>query len=335
MLLRFIPPMFAAWAGNLSPVLAAPGTAGLAQPSAATVELEIPGPAGPLRGSYIAPEIDRPIVLIIPGSGPTDRDGNSPGGISASTYRLLAEALATHGIGSLRPDKRGMFGSASAIPDANDVTIGDYANDAADWVARLTEVTGRSCVWLAGHSEGGLVALAAAEAKPSGLCGLVLLAAPGRPLGTLLREQIAANPANAPLLVEANAVIDRLEAGVRVEADKMTPILATLFAPQVQGFLIDAMARDPAALAGATELPLLVLQGEEDLQVGKIDAQKLAAARPDARLILLPGLTHTLKQVRGNGIAANHATYLDPAYPIDPDVVRAITEFLTADRGGD
>lgn len=326
--MRILAPLFAALTNMCAPVAAAPEGTVMMQSADETIELELAGPLGPLRGSYIAPAADRPLVLIIPGSGPVDRDGNSPGGVSAATYRLLAETLAIHGIGSLRIDKRGMFGSASAVADANAVTIADYAGDTAGWVAQLAGLTGRSCVWLAGHSEGGLVALATAAANPDRLCGLVLLAAPGRPLGTLLREQIAANPANASLLDEANAVIDRLEAGEHVPADSMTPILTKLFAPQVQGFLIDAMARDPANLAAGTDLPLLILQGEADLQVKAKDAHALAAARPDARLVLLPGLSHTLKQVRGSDIAANYATYLDPALPIDPRVAEAIAEFL-------
>ena len=119
---------------------------------------------------------------IIPGSGPTDRDGNNPLGISAASYRLLAVGLAESGIGSVRIDKRGMFASTGAVADPNAVTIGDYVADVGSWVGTIREKTGTRCVWLAGHSEGGLVALAAA-AKVTGLCGLVLIATPGRPHG--------------------------------------------------------------------------------------------------------------------------------------------------------
>jgi alpha-beta hydrolase superfamily lysophospholipase len=147
-----------------------------------------------------------PIVLIIPGSGPTDRDGNSPLGIKASTYRLLAEELARHNIGSVRIDKRGMFASGAAVKDANAVTIRDYAADVHSWVRAIRSRTSAPCVWLLGHSEGGLVALAAVQ-EDQGICGLVLVAAAGRPLDEVLRAQLEANPANAPLLEQANAAI--------------------------------------------------------------------------------------------------------------------------------
>lgn len=296
---------------------------------ASMVELEVAGPNGALKGSYLGPPAPSAAVLIIPGSGPTDRNGNNPMGMVPGTYRLLAEALAEKGIASLRIDKRGMFGSTAAVPDANAVTLADYAGDALQWADRLREVSGQRCVWLAGHSEGGLVALVAAQGNPDRLCGLILLAAPGRPLGTLLREQIGANPANGLLAAEADSIIARLEQGETVAADRISPILLTLFAPQVQGFLIDTMARDPAALAAATRLPMMIVQGGEDLQVRPADAHSLAAARPDARLVLIDGLSHTLKQVPGEGIAANQATYVDPSLPVDPQVVAAIAGFVT------
>src|SRR5262249_10810047 len=149
--------------------------------------------------TMLAPENSKDaVVLIIPGSGPTDRDGNSPLGIRASPYKLLAEGLAAKGITSVRIDKRGIFGSASAVPDANAVTIAHFAADVHGWVEVIRGKTGASCVWLLGHSEGGLVALASRQSA-SEVCGLILVAAPGRPLGQVLREQLKSNPADAPL----------------------------------------------------------------------------------------------------------------------------------------
>ena len=145
--------------------------------------LEAPGPHGPLKATLVMPDAgsgrQAPAVLIIPGSGPTDRDGNNPLGIKAATYRLLAEALAQRGLSTVRIDKRGMFASGGAIPDANNVTINDYANDVHAWIKVIKGKTGAPCVWALGHSEGGLVALAAAQ-NPDGLCGLILVSTPGR-----------------------------------------------------------------------------------------------------------------------------------------------------------
>ncbi|MEH3087888.1 MAG: alpha/beta fold hydrolase [Xylophilus ampelinus] len=151
--------------------------------------LEVQGPQGPLRGTLLVPAdaaSGGAVVLIVPGSGPTDRDGNGASGLRAASYRLLAEGLAMQGIATLRIDKRGLFGSASAVSNPNDVTISAYADDVARWVSALRQRSQASCIWVLGHSEGGVVALAAAPHVP-GICGLVLLATPGRRIGQVLR----------------------------------------------------------------------------------------------------------------------------------------------------
>src|SRR6476646_11725588 len=83
-----------------------------------------PGPQGNLAGTFENAEKSTPIALIIPGSGPTDRDGNNPLGVRGGPYAQLALGLKAAGVSSVRIDKRGMFGSKAAIDDANKVTIG-------------------------------------------------------------------------------------------------------------------------------------------------------------------------------------------------------------------
>lgn len=290
--------------------------------------VEAAGPAGPLKGVMLSPGAPPgPVALIIPGSGPTDRDGNSPLGIRASTYKLLAQDLAARGMTTVRIDKRGMFASAAATPDANAVTIDDYVSDVNAWVAALQKRTGTACVWLIGHSEGGLVAMAAAR-KHAGICGLVLIAAAGRPLGEVMREQIKANPANGPLAGEAMSAIDALEQGRRVDTAGMHPALQGLFAPQVQGFLISAFSYDPRRLLADEQKPVLVLQGQRDIQVSVADAQMLSQAAPHATLVLLPDVNHVLKSVASDDRRANLATYADPGLPLAPDVGSSIADVI-------
>ena len=298
-------------------------------------EMLAPGPHGDLKGSLTKVEDpSAPVVLIIPGSGPTDRDGNSPLGIRAGPYRLLAEGLGARGVSTVRIDKRGMFGSAAAVPDANAVTIDDYVGDARAWVKVIREATETNCVWLLGHSEGGLVALAAVQAEDA-VCGLILVATPGRPLGEVLKEQLRANPANAPLLQQANAAIDALAAGRRVDETELPAPLAQLFAPAMQGFLISVFALNPVRLAERASKPILIVQGEADLQVGIPDAENLEAAAPSADLIRLPNTNHVLKAVPTSDVAANIATYSDPSLPLAPGIVEAIAHFVKSHAGLD
>lgn len=295
--------------------------------------LEIPGGPGPLKGTMLAPAegAKGPVVLILAGSGPTDRNGNNPLGVAGSSYRLMAEGLAARGVTTLRVDKRGMFASGLAAADANAVTVVDLANDAHAWAAKLRAETGAPCVWLEGHSEGSLVALLAARDSRDS-CGLVLLSAPGRRLSDVLREQLRANPANAPLLESALHAIDELEAGRTVDTTDMPPPLLNLFHPKVQGFLIEMFRHDPAALAAGYRGPVLILQGDADLQVSVADAERLAAAHPGAKLVILPGVNHILK-AGSRDRAATRAIFADPSLPLAPGVVDAIADFVTAQPG--
>jgi pimeloyl-ACP methyl ester carboxylesterase len=289
--------------------------------------IEAPGPDGPLAGTLAGPgTAQAPTILIIPGSGPTDRDGNNPMGVRAGTYRLLAEGLAADGITTVRIDKRGMFASKAAVPDPNAVTIADYVTDVRHWVASIRAKTGAPCVWLFGHSEGGLVAMAAA--REPGICGLILAAAPGRRLGDIMRAQLRANPANAPVLAQAEAAIAALEAGRHADTTGMHPALLPLFRPAVQNFLIGVFALDPVKLIAGVGKPVLILQGTRDLQVTEADARALAAADPHAKLVLLADTTHVLKPVHSGDMAANFATYGDENLPLAPGVVEAIAQFV-------
>ncbi|MFL6722077.1 MAG: alpha/beta hydrolase [Sphingomonas sp.] len=263
----------------------------------------------------------------MPGSGPTDRDGNNALGVKAAPYRMLAEALAAKRVSTLRADKRGMFGSKAAISDPNSVTIGDYAADAHSWVKSIRTRTGAKCVWVLGHSEGALVALAAAQ-QPQGICGVILVSGAGRKVSDLIREQLRANPANAPVLDSAMKALDALDRGKHVDVTGMHRSLQRLFAPQVQGFLIDMFAHDPVKLASTLKLPLLIVQGERDIQVSVADAKALASARPQAKLVLIPTMNHVLKDVSYDDLQANLATYADPSLPVDATLVDAIAAFV-------
>jgi hypothetical protein len=301
-----------------------------AGPSFAQSIIQAPGPSGALEGTMLTPPSpNAPVVVIVPGSGPTDREGNNPHGLRASTYRLLAEGLAARGIATVRIDKRGMFGSRAAVADANAVTIDDYAADVHAWASIIRQRTGASCVWVLGHSEGGLVSLVAAQ-DAADICGLILVATAGRPLGAVLREQLRANPANAPVLDQAMSAIARLEAGQRVDVAGMHPALLPLFYPAVQDFLINEFSFDPAKLIASCRLPVLIVQGRRDIQVGVSDAEQLARANSAARLALLADTNHVLKTVRSDDRSENFATYLNPDLPLAPGTIDAIAGFIAA-----
>jgi pimeloyl-ACP methyl ester carboxylesterase len=283
--------------------------------------------AGELHGTLLSAGEKRPVVLIVPGSGPTDRDGNNPLGVNADSYRLLAEALAAQGISSVRVDKRGMFASRAA-GDANAVTVAAYAEDYRAWIDAIRAETGRKCVWLLGHSEGALMVSAAAEGRKD-VCGLILVAGMGRRLGDVLRGQLQANPANAPLIDQAFAAIADLEAGRHTDTSAMHPALLPLFAPAVQDFLISMMAQDPVELVRRARVKTLIVQGTADLQVTLEDARLLDKA-PRTTLRSIAGMNHVLKDSPGDR-AANLATYSNPGLPLAPRLAAVIEDFIEDD----
>lgn len=315
----------------LAAVIAASTAAAAPIAVQAPTEISATGPGGELKATWRGPAAREgahpPIMLFIPGSGPTDRDGNNPLGVTGRPYGKLMEALALEGISTVAVDKRGQFGSDASRFGPEGPTIAGYAADMKAWIAQIREETGAPCVWLSGHSEGVLVALVTAQ-DAEGVCGLVLISGPGRRLSNVIRDQIHSNPANPPEVVaQSDAALAALEAGRKVDVSTYHPALQQLFAPVNQAFLISMFSYDPAALLKTYAGPVLVLQGSTDIQVTLADAQRLSGARPGVALQLMDGMNHVLRTAPADR-AANAATYADAAAPVFPGLAANIANFI-------
>jgi len=293
----------------------------LAALPAAAEEIVLDTGNGTLSGTLERPAGARPAVcaLIIPGSGPTDRDGNQAG-LRNDSLKQLALGLAQRGICTLRYDKRGVGASAAALVAESSLRFEDYVADAAAWIPRLARVGRAARVAAVGHSEGALVALLAA--RRGSVAAVVSIAGAGRPAAELIREQLRRLPGDMPRRGEA--ILDELvlERPVRdVPAE-----FGALFRPSVQPYLMSWMRYDPASEARAPGVPMLIVQGTTDLQVPVGEAKILAASNPLAALSLIPDMNHVLK--RSPPGEDQRAAYTDPSIPIDPRVVEAIAGFL-------
>ncbi|KEF33281.1 alpha/beta hydrolase [Deinococcus sp. RL] len=291
------------------------------------VTLEVPGArlAATLQTPDGPQHARPPVALILAGSGPTDRNGDNPLSGPGGTYRKLAANLAARGIATLRPDKRGIGASTPADPREEALTFDDFVNDARAWLTWLAAQPDLGPVAVIGHSEGGLLALAAVQGQTPARA-VVLLAAPGEDIGTTIRRQLGQNPANPPALVEeSNRILDALARGERVA--EVSPVLAPLFRPSVQPYLASSLKYDPQRLIAAQNLPTLVVQGDRDLQVRPEDARLLAAAQPAARLHLARGVNHVLVPAPLDP-GGNLARYGDAELPLERGVVTAVVEFL-------
>lgn len=291
-----------------------------------TVRIEVPD--GTLVGSLMRPRTTGrvPVVYILAGSGPTTRDGNSTmlAGRNES-LRQLAESLATHGIASLRVDKRWVGASAGVrrVPPES-LSVARYADDARAWLRRLVADTAFSAVYALGHSEGALMVSIAAADVP--VAGVVLVSGSGARLGTTLRAQLA-DTARLPrqFYPLADSAIVALETGRPLPS--VPPALAMLFSKPNEGYLRSLLAEDPAGRVAALRVPVLVVQGTTDLQVTVADAERLAAAAQRGTLALAAGVNHMLKRASGP-IAAQLASYTSPTPATDGAVVTPIVRFV-------
>jgi pimeloyl-ACP methyl ester carboxylesterase len=253
-----------------------------------------------------------PVVLIIAGSGPTDRDGNNPAFPAPNnSLKMLAEALAQAGFASVRYDKRGIGASSSAAPDESQLRFDTYVDDAAAWIARLKADPRFSSVAVVGHSEGALIGMLAGVAEGP---------------GAVLRKQLAGK-LPPPLAADNERILASLEQGRTVA--EVPPALAALYRPSVQPYLISWMRYVPSTRIAALRMPVLIVQGTADIQVDAGQAQALKAARPDAVLALIPGMNHILKDVPADP-QRQLASYGDPSLPLHPQLAPAIAGFLRA-----
>jgi alpha-beta hydrolase superfamily lysophospholipase len=291
-------------------------------------EIVLPSEPSALHGSMLAP--DTPAVasaLIIAGSGPTDRDGDSPLGVRGGVLRQLAEGLAEAGIATVRYDKRGIAASRNAGLDESSLRFDDLVRDAQNWAEETRARTGQPCVWLIGHSEGALIAQLAGADNP-GVCGLILLSPVGRRAAEQIREQLEASLPE-PLKAQALTALSELEAGRTT--DSAPPALAALFRPSVQPYLISYINRDPLALASSWTGPMLLVHGSHDIQVPALNTEALKAAQPAAETLVVEGANHILRQAPVDR-AANVATYSDASLPLDPAITEAVSGFILRPR---
>jgi pimeloyl-ACP methyl ester carboxylesterase len=263
-----------------------------------------------------------PVVLVIAGSGPTDRDGNQPQ-MKNDSLRLVGKALASHGVAALRYDKRGIGKSAAAGAVEDDLRFENYVDDAAAWVKQLRGDKRFSKVIILGHSEGSLVGVLAAKREK--IDGLVSVAGSGRDLASLLRDQLKRNL--PPMLFEQSShMIDELVAGRKV-AD-VPAELTVLFRPSVQPFLMSLLKYNPTKEIGELQIPMLVVQGTTDLQVSMDDAKSLSAANKNVRLATIENMNHVLKNAPGKSIAEQVKSYSDPSLPLSPKLMDEIVAFI-------
>jgi len=259
-----------------------------------------------------------PVALLIAGSGSTDHDGNGPH-VKPATLQKLSEALLARGIATLRYDKRGAGGWKPEFGKPEDFRFKDYVDDAAALVNHLRASAKFSKVVVIGHSEGGLVGILTARRIP--VDKLVLLAVSARKQGDLLKAQLE-KKLPPDKFGEIAKAIDRIMAGEIV--DPMPPGLA--IPPSLQPGISSAFTEDPIPPLRKIEEPMLIVAGNKDSQLARLDFLALTTVAFAAKTLWVPGMNHVLVDVTDE--ADDLAAYNQPDRPLDADMIAAVADFI-------
>ena len=289
-------------------------------------EITLNTPTGDIHGRLMLPDSETPcpMVIIIAGSGPTDMNGNSIGAqMTNNSLLYLARELAANGIASVRYDKRGIGTSTAAAPAEQDIRFEHYINDAALWADKLSSDARFNSVIIAGHSEGSLIGMVAAQ-QSKAVKGYISIAGCGSPAYEILERQLKSQPER--IQQESAAICKELREGRTVE--KVPFYLSSLYRASVQPYLISWFRYDPAVEIAKLDIPVLILQGDRDLQVGVEEAKKLQAAREDAAFYIIKDMNHVMKQCVTDDMKEQLKIYNDPDLPLKPELVTHIVEFV-------
>ncbi|WP_308993180.1 alpha/beta fold hydrolase [Mariniflexile litorale] len=280
---------------------------------------------GDIQGSlYIADSTQvTPVVLIIAGSGPTDRNGNNPMMVNNS-LKLLAEGLSKKGIASIRFDKRGIAESKNAVVKEADLRFENYINDVKEWCNFIKKDSRFSNLIIVGHSEGSLIGMIASQDEK--VNKFISLAGAGFPAGEILKQQLEEQP---PLVLEMSLpIIEKLEKGEIV--NNPPQMLSALFRPSVQPYLISWFKYNPQLEISKLNIPILIIQGTTDIQVSIQDAEMLSESSKNAKKVIIKNMNHVLKEADVDR-TKNIQTYSNPKLPLIEGLITSIVKFINQD----
>ena len=269
-------------------------------------------------GTLLVPEsIDNPpLVIMIAGSGPTDRNGNQSF-MKNDMLKKLAERLSENGIATFRYDKRVVKQLKTRTFDKN-IRFDDFVIDAKSVVTYFKP--SYSSITIAGHSQGSLVGLLATEA---GVDRFISLSGAGNPIDQIILEQITKT---APFFTEdTKRVLEILKSGKTTT--EFPPALASIFSLDIQPFMSNWMQYNPQKRIESLEIPVLIINGTRDLQVSTTEAQLLKDHKTDAEIVIIENMNHLLFEINGDDLV-NTKSYNELSYPIMPEVITAMVNFI-------
>ncbi|AVR45767.1 alpha/beta hydrolase [Christiangramia fulva] len=259
------------------------------------------------------------LVIFVQGSGPTDRNGNSPMAKNDG-IKKIAHELAENGIASYRFDKRIFKMDKYGIKE-KDLRFEDFVKDVEDIITYFKNSDQFKNIIVAGHSEGSLIGMLAAKARAD---AFISLAGAGEPFDNIIVEQLAKQ---APKLAEnARAAFDEMKK--EGQTSNYAPMLQSIFRESVQPYMLSWIKYDPAEEIAKLNIPVLIINGTTDVQVDTKEAEMLKKGKPDAELILIDRMNHIFRKVDSDDMLVNTKTYNEPSRPLHPELIPALTKFI-------
>lgn len=260
-----------------------------------------------------------PLVIIVAGSGPTDRDGNNKFGVTAKPYKILADSLIKYQIATFRYDKRAI-GKSTKI-NQSILRFEHYIGDVEAIVDYFRANYRFSRIYVLGHSEGALIGAIAVQ--KSKVDGFISAAGTSKPAYEVLRSQLASNRE-----IDTNE-LDRVLGELR--KGKLTILndkdLIPIFAISIQPYLISWFKYNPTDVYKSLKIPTLIVHGTTDIQIPYQQAQELHLATPNSRLSIIEGMNHIWKYSSFDR-KENLSTYSNPKLPVCREFVEEIVKFI-------
>lgn len=275
-----------------------------------------------LKGSLYTPiksGKNTDLVILIAGSGPTNRDGNQIGMINNS-LKFTAQELAKNGIAVFSYDKRIIAQMITGKVDERTLTFDDFINDAKDVVTFFRSKNQYHKIIIAGHSEGSLIGMIASDKNTD---AFISLAGAGRTIDLIIEDQIA-NQAPG-FKQETHDNLAMLKKGETFELKNQ--MLASIFRESVQPYMISWIKYNPQEEIKKLHIPVLIVNGTKDIQVGVQEAELLKQAKPDAKLVIVENMNHIFKEIKGDK-TENIASYTNPDLPVSKVLIDTMVQFI-------
>ncbi|MEN9336446.1 MAG: hypothetical protein RLZZ500_1433 [Bacteroidota bacterium] len=274
-----------------------------------------------IKGNLITPNAEsKTLVILIAGSGPTNRNGNQPG-LSTNCYKYLGQQLAQNGIAFFSYDKRIIAQMINKTMDESKLRFEDMVVDATAVVDHFKATNSYSKIIIIGHSEGSLIGMLTAQ---KGATAYISISGPGRPADQILTEQLTKEQ---PELSNAlQQCIDAMKTSGKWQCETKIENAASIFRPTVIPYLLSWFQYNPYTEIQKLKIPVLLINGDQDLQVQVKDAELLKKALPSAQLEVIKDMNHVLKHTPTQ--QENIDSYTNGTLPVEPKLVAIIADFI-------